>query len=118
MDMRSYDEKVDVYAFGIFMWELLMRQPPFEGKEVATMMQIVGGGTVKRPTVPSFCPPLYAALMTRCWAQKARDRPSCEQIMASLDKVRAEEGDFVSPNSLPQRIRKPFEKKSGFDAEE
>lgn len=28
---RSYDEKVDVFAFGCLMWEIINREVPFDG---------------------------------------------------------------------------------------
>jgi serine/threonine protein kinase len=30
---RSYTEKVDVYSFSVFLWELMCRQTPHEGKQ-------------------------------------------------------------------------------------
>ena len=117
MDMLPYNEKVDVYAYGIFLWELLMREPPYKKRELATMMKLVGGGTSKRPTVPSFCPPLFAKLMTSCWAQKASDRPSMKQVILMWDEIQEKEGGFVSPNSLPNRVKKGWEP-SALDKEE
>lgn len=32
---RQYDEKVDVFAFGALLWELSMRQVPYDGLEAA-----------------------------------------------------------------------------------
>ena len=32
---RQYDEKVDVFAFGSLLWELVTREVPFDGLDAA-----------------------------------------------------------------------------------
>jgi hypothetical protein len=64
-----YDEKVDVYSFGIVMWEIAssMREMPFQEfakkniREHVVIDLIITKGL--RPTIPSECPKEYAALM-------------------------------------------------------
>lgn len=79
----SYTEKVDVFSFGIDLWELWTRSTPYAGM---TAMQIayavVQGGM--RPPVPPDCPAPYAALMTDCWAASAADRPTFAVVVDRL----------------------------------
>ena len=35
---KSYDEKVDVFAFGTLLWELVAREVPFDGLEPADIL--------------------------------------------------------------------------------
>jgi serine/threonine protein kinase len=32
---RQYDESVDVFAFGCLLWELVQREVPYDGLDVA-----------------------------------------------------------------------------------
>jgi serine/threonine protein kinase len=32
---KAYDEKIDIFAFGTMMWEILVRKIPYEGYEVS-----------------------------------------------------------------------------------
>ncbi len=41
---RQYDEKVDVFAFGALLWELAMREVPFDGLEAADIRAKVEKG--------------------------------------------------------------------------
>ncbi|KAL4422381.1 hypothetical protein ABPG75_008578 [Micractinium tetrahymenae] len=88
----------DVYAFGLILWELLTWQPPFPG---LSAFQIIHAVTERgeRPAVPdaaaaaqlpggSFaCLHEYTALMQRCWAEEADQRPTFEQIIADLRRA-------------------------------
>jgi serine/threonine protein kinase len=38
---KSYDEKVDVFAFGTLLWELVARDVPFDGLEPADIKEMV-----------------------------------------------------------------------------
>lgn len=38
---RSYDEKVDTFAFGTLLWELLARQVPYDGVDPADIRAAV-----------------------------------------------------------------------------
>ena len=38
---RSYDEKVDVFAFGCLMWEIINREVPFDGLDPSDISQKV-----------------------------------------------------------------------------
>lgn len=38
---KAYDEKVDVFAFGTLLWELVVRDVPFDGLEPADIKEKV-----------------------------------------------------------------------------
>jgi len=58
-----YDETVDVYSFGIILFELCARQRPFEKTRFLTeIILIVSHGG--RPTFPWWAPPNYVKLAT------------------------------------------------------
>eukprot|EP00429_Kryptoperidinium_foliaceum_P033934 CAMPEP_0176166706 /NCGR_PEP_ID=MMETSP0120_2-20121206/85269_1 /TAXON_ID=160619 /ORGANISM="Kryptoperidinium foliaceum, Strain CCMP 1326" /LENGTH=77 /DNA_ID=CAMNT_0017504271 /DNA_START=9 /DNA_END=239 /DNA_ORIENTATION=+ len=54
---ECYDAKVDVYSFGMVLYELACRQPPFEDLDACSFEQAVSHGD--RPDmeiVPGDCP--------------------------------------------------------------
>ena len=81
----AYNSKVDVYSFGIVMWELLELGHPFkEYEEIYGKLPrldffeaIIDG---LRPTFPPNCPQDYEKLVRACWATEADDRPSFARI--------------------------------------
>jgi serine/threonine protein kinase len=65
---------VDVFAFGMVLWELLEEKSPFcEFKSPdAVMHQIL---KVKRPTIPGHAPPELQQLISLCWSHLPSQRP-------------------------------------------
>ena len=61
--MEKYDERVDVYSFGIIMWELISRDEPYKG---GGGIQIAYAAAQEglRPEIPMFCPPEFASMCT------------------------------------------------------
>jgi len=86
---RPYSRKVDVYAFGILMWEVLARRVPFNGWKPADIVAHVTSG--KRPDMSASTFGLEAdavgdlmQLMQRCWAQDAAERPEFSELVTVL----------------------------------
>ncbi|MDP2438257.1 MAG: protein kinase, partial [archaeon] len=86
----KYSTPVDVYSMGIVLWELLLRQYPFQGISIPRIATEVIAG--RRPAVPAAMakdPNLreYSALMMRCWHQKPARRPSMREVYDSLRNI-------------------------------
>ncbi len=57
---------MDVYAFGVILWEIFTEEIPFLRHDIADIRQKVLSG--KRPVIPSFgVSPRLARLISRCW---------------------------------------------------
>eukprot|EP00252_Welwitschia_mirabilis_P025911 TRINITY_DN826_c0_g2_i2.p1 TRINITY_DN826_c0_g2~~TRINITY_DN826_c0_g2_i2.p1 ORF type:complete len:1395 (-),score=305.36 TRINITY_DN826_c0_g2_i2:508-4692(-) len=76
-------EKVDVYSFGIVMWELLTGEEPYAKMHCG---EIIGGilNNTLRPPIPDWCEPGWKSLMERCWSPDPAARPSFSVIAAEL----------------------------------
>jgi len=83
---RSYDEKADVYSFGIIVWELLSRECPYEGM-TAIQCALAVLNRDKRPEIPKWCPPGLHALIKSCIKKDPSDRPTFTEIIAALDTL-------------------------------
>ncbi|OHS92886.1 hypothetical protein TRFO_12271 [Tritrichomonas foetus] len=80
MTTNNYDSKIDVYSYGMVLYEMLMGQIPFA--ELSTAIQIqqaVISGT--RPTIPSTMPRPLVELIKSCWSSNPIDRPTFEEIL-------------------------------------
>jgi hypothetical protein len=77
----AWSPAADVYALGVIAWELVAREIPFSGCSPFVIPGAVVAG--ERPAMPESTPAPLAALIRRCWAQEAQERPS------ALEAVRA-----------------------------
>ncbi|KAE8718778.1 Serine/threonine protein kinase, putative isoform 3 [Hibiscus syriacus] len=81
-------EKIDVYSFGIVMWELLTGEEPYADMHCATIIGGIVNNTL-RPKIPSWCDPEWKALMEKCWASDVAERPPFSEISQKLRSMAA-----------------------------
>lgn len=80
----------DVYSFGVTLWQLLTREPPYEGERQHILYAVVAFNL--RPDLnkdvfsPSGPGRSYKALLSRCWSAEPSQRPSAEQILTELSE--------------------------------
>ncbi|XP_059461374.1 serine/threonine-protein kinase STY46-like isoform X2 [Corylus avellana] len=101
IEHKAYDHKVDVFSFGVLLWELLTRKLPYEH---LTPLQAAVGVVQKglRPTIPANTHPKLVELLERCWQQDPSLRPEFSEIIEILEHM-AEMELLLSCNRLRTR---------------
>jgi serine/threonine protein kinase len=80
----QYDREIDVYAYGMVMFELLTGIMPYKGvykSDFELQMRVLEG---KRPSMPASVPQALKSLITACWAQDPKDRPTFDEVLRFL----------------------------------
>jgi len=95
---KGLNDKVDVYSFGLILWELLAQKRSFQHhlqhNDLTKFTEAICK-QVERPPVPpdtdpknndpEWSNPYVVEIMKRCWADKAKDRPDFQEIYDELN---------------------------------
>lgn len=75
-----YSVKVDVYSYGMVLWELWERKRPYE--ELYSRFDIIDAVREgRRPAISNTCPPTFRSLIQRCWHEQPARRPTFAYIV-------------------------------------
>lgn len=79
-----YKNSIDIYAFGIILWEMYTRDDPYEKNMNPFQIahQVLEG---IRPNIPDSCPYNLRNLIERCWNANPKVRPSFIEILELLN---------------------------------
>ncbi|KAF8696405.1 hypothetical protein HU200_037319 [Digitaria exilis] len=107
MKHKSYGRKVDVYSFGLILWEMFSGSIPYEELNPFQAAFAVFDKNV-RPAIPASCPGPVRLLIAQCWASHPEKRPDFFQIVQILEKFKAvldRDGTLDNmPSSICQEI--------------
>ncbi|VDM45809.1 unnamed protein product [Toxocara canis] len=80
---RKCSKAMDVWSFGLVLWEVLTGATPFEGLGPgAVQLQI---GTFVKQKIPSSCPADLKRIIESCWRDDPHDRPIFKQLVVDLE---------------------------------
>jgi hypothetical protein len=80
----NYTSKVDVYAYGIVLWELATGLTPYQGMDANAIVNNVQAYDI-RPAMPADITPGVRDLMTACWDRNPDLRPTFDEIVRRFE---------------------------------
>jgi len=82
----AYDQMVDMYSFGILLWEICSLEDAFADlSNDQHMAQVVKGDV--RPPLVKWWPTDLQWLMKKCWSYFAAHRPSWDVVIETLQEI-------------------------------
>ncbi|KAI7744544.1 hypothetical protein M8C21_022015 [Ambrosia artemisiifolia] len=82
---KSYGRKVDVYAFGLILWEMVAGTIPYKDMTPVQAAFAVAHKNL-RPSIPANCPPAMRELIEQCWSSQPEKRPEFWQVVKVLEE--------------------------------
>ena len=96
-----FTSKSDVWAFGIFMWEVVtLGATPYPGLSAAEVMKKVKDEGY-RLEKPEHCRRELYNVMYYCWNDDANIRPTFSELVQLLDKLMLTETDYIELERFP-----------------
>ena len=90
---QDYNEKCDIYSFGILFWQMLSLKIPFEVYTMRKFRERVWNGEKKRPFIDPDWPEPVKDLLERSWTEEIRTRPPfCEITEILQNQIVQERG--------------------------
>ncbi len=84
-----YNEKADVYSFGIMLWQMARDRVPFKGMTRDQFMEhVVHRG--ERPKLDKSWPTSFSKMMVACWNKDHKMRPSFRELSRLLQSLMSE----------------------------
>jgi len=89
MEGRKYDQKVDIYSFGIVLCELTSRESPFymqfsTDDPLEIIEAVLDDGAI--PQIPDWCSEFFKPLILRCLDRDPSKRPEFKEIIPLINE--------------------------------
>lgn len=99
---QPYNQKADVYSFGIILWELVANKKPFDGMNRDEYYSRVVQGGERPPLNNKKWPEDLMELIKSCWDTEIAKRPDFADIVEVLDGMLSGEKDGHDKKKKPK----------------
>ena len=103
----GYGRPVDVYSFGVLLWQLCSKQRPFECIRTTDEFESRVFMGDYRPDIDNRWPTPVQNVMKHCWQQRPKSRPAMKVVKAVLNAMEEE------PAQQAQVVEEPHVRKDG-----
>jgi serine/threonine protein kinase len=110
---HGHDKKVDVYSFGILLWELCALKKPFANVKSSSEFKNRVFFQGDRPKLGKYWPEDLKEMMQKCWSHDPTERPTMKYVKSILTALVRElkskpPKERSSSNSLRVSLKKSF----------
>lgn len=84
---RAYDHKVDVFAFGSLLWEIINREVPYDGLDPQDIASNVIKGNKLKDHALAQIDPRLSSLVESCREVEQNKRPDFNVIVDVLNDI-------------------------------
>jgi serine/threonine protein kinase len=84
---EDYSEKVDVYSYGIVLWELFCFRKPYMEHDPINMAYLVAHEDL-RPPLLEHIPDMLQRLMAACWHADPAQRPAFSSVVFLIEEAK------------------------------
>jgi serine/threonine protein kinase len=81
---QPYNQKADVYSFGLLLWEICELKVAYDGHGFDSLTACVFEGNERPPITPKKWNQTLTDLMKNTWSRRIERRLECEDIMTIL----------------------------------
>ncbi|EJK46309.1 hypothetical protein THAOC_35025, partial [Thalassiosira oceanica] len=103
----GYGRPVDIYSFGVLLWQLCSKQRPYDCIQTADEFESRVYMGEYRPDIEDCWPTPVQTLMKHCWHQRPKSRPAMKVVKAVLNAME------VEPAQQAQAVEEPRVRKDG-----
>ena len=109
LEKKSYGPKVDIFSFGVILWEMAARQIPYRDKTPQEIYEYVVIKGKRLPNNPSI-PAAMFELITRCWSANPNERPEFSEIVELFASHKVSfQGSYIQSSYEEERKELPMD---------
>ena len=111
---QPYNEKVDIYSYGIIMWHVATGQTPFKGARISDFGQRVVHNRERPPLnidgkskFDIKIPLQLAFILEKCWHHNPYERHSAIELLRLMSNINDNQSSYgTKPYSLHRKASK------------